>query len=203
MPPTRPVSMGCMMRRRRRAAPSPPGVLLAPANTRPLTWPRVCVQLPSARVAPATVQPPPAESTQAPPTCHRPSAVSTKARTGEACSSLKRKLTAGWAASGCSSSTLRMGLRSTSTTMRCTPGRSVDTVIGTFIGSSANAGPCTFTRASNCVRARAPRNSFFSSGHWKDLNGSPSKGSAAGVAARTDPARLPAAAPRTRRRCMP
>ena len=74
------------------------------------------------RVAPATVQPPPVESTQVPPTCHTPSRVFTSARTGLACSSLNRKLTDGAATSGKYSSTLRIGLRSTSTTSRCTPG---------------------------------------------------------------------------------
>ena len=180
---------------------------------RPLTWPKVWVQLPSAREPPATVQPPPAESTQVPPTCQSPSAVWASARTGDACSSLKRKLTAGRAATGCSSNTLRIGLRSTSTIRRCTPGRSAATVIGTFIGSSAKAGPCTRTRGSNCVRAAAPRNSLRKSGHWKDWNGSPSNGSAPdaapaadGPAAKAAPADPPAASANPRinqwRLCM-
>ena len=128
------------------------------------------------------VQPPSAESTNAPPTCHSPPAVSTRARAGEACSSLKRKLMVGSASSGCSANTLRMELRSTSTSSRCTPGKSAATVMGMFIGSSANAGPSARIRASNWVRAAAPRNYFFSAGYWNNLKGSPSNGSAASAA---------------------
>ena len=145
-----------------------PGTGVA-SKTRPLTRPSVCDQLPSLRVLPGTVQPPPAESTQVPPMCQTPSAVRTAARTGLACSSLKRKDTLGSALTGWYSSTLRIGLRSTSTTMRSMPGRSrTDTVIGTFIGSSAKAGPLTCTRSSKTVRASRPRNSRRMSGQGCD-----------------------------------
>ena len=170
MPPTRPVSIGCITITRSREAFSPPTGLLA--NSLPRAWPSVCVQLPSLRVAPDTVQPPPEESTCVPPTCQTPSFVRAAARTGLACSSLKRRPRLASVASGWYSSTLRIGLRSTKTTMVSTSGRpSADTLIGTFIGSSAKAGPRTCTRSSNTTLA-VPKNSRFRSGHCSEPKGS-------------------------------
>ena len=69
MPPTSPVSIGCITRTRSLDAPEEPWACAIglPGNSLPLTCPSVCDQLPSLRVAPATVQPPPEESTSVPP----------------------------------------------------------------------------------------------------------------------------------------
>lgn len=174
MPPTRPVSIGCIRCNRRRVPPTS-GL----RKRRPRACIRVCDQLPSLRVAPGTVQPPPAESTRVWPTCQRPSPASTAARTGLACSSLKRNDTVGSASSGSNSSTLRIGLRSTITTMRRMSDRpSTETVIGTVIGSTAKPGPSTLTRSSKTT-GWLPRNSRRMSPQVMVRSGSPSKSSSA------------------------
>ena len=187
VPATKPVSMGCMTRTRKRLLPS-----ITLLKNRVCTWFSVRLQDPSARVAPGTVQPPPAACTQVLPTCQRPSCVLTMARTGEACSMRMRNANMGSAFSGSKSSTWRTGLRSTTTRIKAMPppveaSLRASSNRGTFIASSAKDGPVMLTAVENSM-ASWPMNSLRKPGHCMELNGSPPVWSTSAARAKPLPA---------------
>ena len=106
-----------------------------------------------------------------------PSRVCTKARTGEACSMRMRKASMGNALSGSKSSTWRTGLRSTTTRISAMPppvfaSLRASSSRGTFIASSAKAGPVILTKSENTMASR-PMNAWRTPGHCMDPSGSP------------------------------
>ena len=174
MPATRPVSIGWMMRKRKRCCPAapPPSPSGSRDHTRPLTSFRRRCHSGELEPKDGAVQPPPAVFTQTLPTCQTPSPVSAAARTGVDCCNLTRKPSLASPRSGKKRSTSLIGLESTNTSTCVTPGTAeASTPIGTLSGFSAVIGATTFTRSSNTTGA-LPKNSLRMSPQLAEPSGS-------------------------------